>query len=139
MTQAPSKLSRKFNFLGLLAILMGFSQLSLAQIQRQYLEISVSPDKPGWVYQVGEKVNFIVSVTQSGRPFPVENVRFFVKEEKMDPIQEGPLELKDGKAAISSDGMKTPGFLRCEVFATIDGKEYRGLGTHLSRKRSSLP
>ncbi len=129
MAYLPSQLSRKLNFLGLLAILIGFSQLSVAQIQKQYLEISVSPDKPDWVYQVGEKVEFIVSVTQSGRPFPVENVRFFVKEEKMDPIQEGPLELKDGKAIISAEGMKTPGFLRCEVFATIDGKHYRGLGS----------
>lgn len=47
----------------------------------------------------------------------------------MDPIKEGPLTLQEGKASITADGMKMPGFLRCEVFATIDGKEYRGLGT----------
>ena len=105
------------------------SELSLAQLPRQFLDISVSPSHPNWEYQVGEKVEFIVSVTQSGRPVDVENVRFFVKEEKMDPIQEGPLELKDGNATISSAGMNKPGFLRCEVFATVDGKEYRGLGT----------
>ncbi|RIW16995.1 acetylxylan esterase [Algoriphagus lacus] len=129
MTYYPSKSSKKLNFLGLLILLIGFSQLSVAQIPKQYLDISVSPDKVDWVYQVGEKVEFIVSVTQSGRPVDVENVRYFVKEEKMSPIQEGPLELKEGKATISASGMKTPGFLRCEVFATIDGKEYRGLGT----------
>ncbi|HSF54878.1 MAG TPA: acetylxylan esterase [Algoriphagus sp.] len=129
MTYNTSKSSKIRCFAGLLVLFISFSELSFAQIPRQYLDISVSPDKPDWVYQVGEKVEFIVSVTQSGRPVPVENVRYFVKEEKMEPLQEGPLELKDGRATISSIGMKTPGFLRCEVFATIDGKEYRGLGT----------
>lgn len=129
MTKCSFKQTQKFSLLTLFVVLLGYSELAFAQVPKQYLEISVSPDKPGWVYAVGEKVEFIVSVTQSGRPVPVENVRFFVKEEKMDPIQEGPLVLKEGKATISAPGMKTPGFLRCEVFATIDGKEYRGLGT----------
>lgn len=123
------KPTHKISLLAFLVFFLAFSELAFAQIPRQYLDISVSPDKPGWVYSVGEKVEFIVSVTQSGRPVPVENVRFFVKEEKMDPIQEGPLVLKEGKATIAASGMRTPGFLRCEVFATVDGKEYRGLGT----------
>jgi cephalosporin-C deacetylase-like acetyl esterase len=112
-----------------LICLICLSTGSFAQISKQYLEISVSPEKKDWLYKVGEKVTFQVSVTQSGRPVAVENVRFAVKEEKMQSLQEGPLVLKEGKALISSQGMKTPGFLRCEVFATIDGKEYRGLGT----------
>ncbi|GAA0880302.1 acetylxylan esterase [Algoriphagus jejuensis] len=102
---------------------------SLGQIPKQYLDISVSPDHQDWTYRLGEKVEFVVSVTQSGRAVPVENVRFFVQEEKMNPIKEGPLQLKEGKAMISAEGMEKPGFLRCEVFATVDGKEYRGLGT----------
>lgn len=106
-----------------------FFQESLAQIPKQYLEISISPSKPDWTYKIGEDVEFLVSVTQSGRPVEVDNVRYVVKEEKMDPIKEGPLQLRDGKASISNAGMKKPGFLRCEVFATIDGNEYRGLGT----------
>lgn len=129
MSHYPLKPVKKLYFIGLLFLFIGFSQLSLAQIPKQYLEISVSPDKSDWVYQIGEKVEFMVSVTQSGRPIAVENVRYFVKEEKMQSLQEGSLSLKDGKASISAAGMKTPGFLRCEVFATIDGKEYRGLGT----------
>jgi cephalosporin-C deacetylase len=88
---------------------------------------------------LGEKVDFIVSVTQSGRAVPMESVRYFVKEEKMDPIQEGALTPKDGKATISVPGMKKPGFLRCEVFATVDGKEYRGLGTAAFEPESIKP
>ena len=116
-------------FLLLLCVAVSFAQESIAQIPKQYLEISVSPDKADWRYKVGENVEFLVSVTQSGRPVAVENVRYFVKEEKMNPIKEGALQLSQGKATISSVTMKNPGFLRCEVFATVDGKEYRGLGT----------
>ena len=47
----------------------------------------------------------------------------------MDPILEGSLRLEDGQTLISVEEMNKPGFLRCEVFATLDGKEYRGLGT----------
>jgi cephalosporin-C deacetylase len=116
-------------FFLLLCVAVSFAQESIAQIPKQYLEISVTPDKPDWRYKVGENVEFIVSVTQSGRPVAAENVRYFVKEEKMNPIKEGALQLTQGKATISSVTMKNPGFLRCEVFATVDGKEYRGLGT----------
>ena len=87
-------------FLLQLFLAVNFAQESIAQIPRQYLEISVSPDKPDWRYKVGENVEFLVSVTQSGRPVAVENVRYFVKEEKMNPIKEGPLQLSQGKATI---------------------------------------
>ncbi len=128
MTFFP-KSTQRLSWAFLLLLLVSLSETSFAQIQKQYLDISVAPSHSDWTYELGEKVEFIVSVTQSGRAVPVENVRFFIKEEKMDPIQEGALQLKDGTASISADGMKKPGFLRCEVFATIGGKEYRGLGT----------
>ena len=129
MTYSSFQSLKKLQSTLLLFFCIGFINHSIAQIPQQYLEISVSPDHPDWTYKLGDKVEFIVSVTQSGRPVPVENVRYFVKEEKMEPIQEGALVLKDGEAIISADGMEKPGFLRCEVFATVDGKEYRGLGT----------
>jgi cephalosporin-C deacetylase-like acetyl esterase len=118
-----------FHFGMLLLLCFSISIESFSQIPRQFLEISVVPDREDWTYKTGQNVEFSVSVTQSGRPVAVENVRYVVKEEKMDPIKEGSLKLKDGKATIEKFTMKNPGFLRCEVFATIDGKEYRGIGT----------
>lgn len=129
MTDFSFRLLRKLQFTLLIIFCISYADQAFAQIPQQYLEISVSPDHQDWTYKLGEKVEFIVSVTQSGRAVQVENVRYFVKEEKMEPIKEGPLVLKEGEATISAAGMKTPGFLRCEVFATVDGKEYRGLGT----------
>ena len=129
MTYSSFQTLKKLQATLLLFFCIGFINHSIAQIPQQYLEISVSPDHPDWTYKLGDKVEFVVSVTQSGRPVSVENVRYFVKEEKMEPIKEGALVLKEGEAIVSVDGMKKPGFLRCEVFATVDGKEYRGLGT----------
>ncbi len=129
MTYSTSKSFHKRYYLLFIGLFFSFTEIAFAQIPRQFLDISVSPSKADWVYQIGEEVEFIVSITQSGRPVAVENVRYFVKEEKMPSTQEGPLSLNKGKATISASGMKVPGFLRCEVFATIDGKEYRGLGT----------
>ena len=129
MTYSSFQTLKKLQVTLLLFLCIGFINHSIAQIPQQYLEISVSPDHPDWTYKLGDKVEFVVSVTQSGRPVSVENVRYFVKEEKMEPIKEGALVLKEGEAIVSVDGMKKPGFLRCEVFATVDGKEYRGLGT----------
>lgn len=129
MDSSLIKASKSLQLAVLTVFFLNISISSFGQIQKQYLDISVSPDKQDWTYQIGEEVKFIVSVTQSGRAVQVENVRYFIKEEKMDPIAEGLLQLTDGTVTISAEGMQKPGFLRCEVFATIDGKEYRGLGT----------
>ncbi|WP_194775349.1 acetylxylan esterase [Pararhodonellum marinum] len=104
-------------------------EFSSGQIPRQYLNISVAPDKTDWTYKTGENVEFSINITQSGVAVPVENVRYVVMEEKMEPLKEGTLNLKDGKAKTQKFTMRNPGFLRCEVYATLDGKEYKGLGT----------
>jgi cephalosporin-C deacetylase len=116
------------NFL-LFTLVISFSNHVLAQIPRQYLEISVIPDRADWTYKTGQNVEFSVSITQSGVPISLENVRYVVMEEKMDPIKEGKLNLKEGKAKLDKFTMSKPGFLRCEVYATVNGKEYKGLGT----------
>jgi cephalosporin-C deacetylase-like acetyl esterase len=101
----------------------------LAQPTEKFIRINVTPEQANWTYKPGEKVRFIVSVTQSGLAVGGAKVHYAVMPEKMAPVSSGPLNLKDGKAIIDGGTMKTPGFLRCEVFAEVDGKEYKGLGT----------
>ena len=113
----------------LILLVISFSNVVLAQIPRQYLEISVVPDQKDWIYKTGQNVEFSISITQSGVPISVENARYVVMEEKMEPIREGKLNLKEGKAKLDKLTMKDRGFLRCEVYATVDGKEYKGIGT----------
>jgi cephalosporin-C deacetylase len=102
---------------------------SEAQIPRQFIEISVVPDKFDWTYQLGEYAEFQISITQSGVPIDGQNVRYVVMEEKMLPLKEESLILKNGKAITPKFSMDQPGFLRCEVYATYEGKEYKGIGT----------
>lgn len=69
----------KIKWIPVLSLFLLLAPEGIAHIARQYLDISVSPSLENWEYQVGENVDFVVRVTQSGRPVPVEIVRFFVK------------------------------------------------------------
>jgi cephalosporin-C deacetylase len=110
-------------------IIIGLPLYGLAQPAERYIKINVTPDQANWVYKPGERVAFAVSVTQSGLPVPSAKVRYAIMPEKMPPVQSGALNLKEGKAVINGGTMKTAGFLRCEVYAEVDGKEYKGIGT----------
>lgn len=114
----------------ILFFLLTFSYVIVnAQPPQRYIQVSVVPDHPDWTYKVGEKAKFAVSITQSGSPVQVEEVKFNVMPEKMEPVLNGPLKLENSKATIEGGTMKSPGFLRCEVIAKVNGKEYRGIGT----------
>ena len=47
----------------------------------------------------------------------------------MDPIKEETITLKQGETVIKGGTMESPGFLRCWVYATVDGKEYSNIAT----------
>lgn len=101
----------------------------MAQPTEKYINIRVTPEHTNWTYKPGEKARFMVSVTQSGLPVQGAKVRYAVMPEKMAAVSTGPLTLKEGKTMIDGGTMKTAGFLRCEVYAELDGKEYKGIGT----------
>jgi cephalosporin-C deacetylase-like acetyl esterase len=102
---------------------------AFGQPAERFIKVSVTPDRPDWVYRNGEKVRFLVSVTQSGSPVAGAEVRYAVMPEKMKPVLSGTLKLDNGRAAIEGGTLKAAGFLRCEVYVQADGKEYKGLGT----------
>ena len=47
----------------------------------------------------------------------------------MKPRAEGPLVLHEGRAEVDGGTMQEPGFIRLQVVAEVEGKEYRGVGT----------
>jgi cephalosporin-C deacetylase-like acetyl esterase len=103
--------------------------IALSQPAEKFIKISVVPDHLDWVYKYGEKVKFLVSVTQSGAPVTGAEARYAVMPEKMKPVGQGPLKLDGGRATVDGGTMKTAGFLRCEVYVKSGGKEYKGIGT----------
>src|SRR5918998_63482 len=114
-----------FSFLIFISV---FKQTS-AQPPEQIVKVIVAPNHPDWLYKVGEKVSFSVSVLQFGNPVKTAKVRYEVGPEKMDPVKKDSMTLTNGTFKIDGGTMKTAGFLRCTVYAEVDGKVYRGLAT----------
>jgi cephalosporin-C deacetylase-like acetyl esterase len=93
------------------------------------VKINVATDHEDWIYKVGEQVKFNVSVLKYGNPLTDIEIRYEVRPEKMDPIKEETITLKQGETVIKGGTMESPGFLRCWVYATVDGKEYSNIAT----------
>ncbi len=106
-----------------------FDTISYAVPEVQFVNVTVVPDHKDWKYNVGEKVIFNISVTQSG--YPMENVQLTYKicPEQMDIIKSEELILNNGTVSIDGGTMDAPGFLRCWASVVVNGKEYKSCGT----------
>lgn len=100
-----------------------------AQPAEQIVKIIVAPDHKDWLYKVGEKAKFTVSVLQFGNPVKSARVRYELAPEKMEPVKKDSLILTENSFTIDGGTMKSAGFLRCIVYAEVDGKQYRNLAT----------
>jgi len=121
-------MKRIFNLLFLFVIISFQVGAQLPPV-KQLITILISPDHADWQYKTGENVNFNVTVLQND--FPVENstLSYEIKPEKMDDIKSGEVQLKNGTATIKAGTMKKPGFLRCFVRVTMNGKTYEKYAT----------
>lgn len=117
----------RISFLSTLFLLLSLTVFS--QPVQRLVKVSVVPDSPTWNYKVGNKVKFTVSVTQSGIPVKNVSVRYTLSEDMLEPFKTENITLKEGEIEIQGNTLKKPGFLRCRVYATVDGVEYEGRGT----------
>lgn len=101
----------------------------IAQPTEQIVKIVVGPDHPNWNYKIGEPVKFNVMVLQYGNPLTNVTIRYEIGPEKMPAVIKDSAMLTDGKKTIIGGTLKSPGFLRCIVSTTINGKTYRNLAT----------
>lgn len=102
---------------------------AMAQPVEQRVKVMVVPDRPDWTYAINDKARFNVSVLRDGHPIPQVAVRYEVGPEKVGPFRRDSAVLKTGTLTVEGGTLKTGGFIRCIVWARIDGKEYRGLAT----------
>lgn len=119
---------KKLLLLLLCLILLGVSAV-LAQPRVQLIQVSVSPNSSDWNFKTGEKVKFDVAVTKSNLPLKDVKIRYELSYDMLEPFEKKELTLKDGKTSINAGTMKNPGFLRCIVYASYDGKEYSNRAT----------
>lgn len=108
--------------------LLTFSAALAQPVEKMY-KVVVAPDHFDWTYKTGENVKFTVSVLQNGNPVKNARIRYEIGPEKMEPVKKESISLPTGIIMLDGGTMKTGGFLRCIVFAEIDGKEYKSLGT----------
>lgn len=101
----------------------------VAQPSEKLVKILVAPDHPDWVYRVGEKAGFQVTVLKNSEPIPQVKIKYEVGPEMMAPVLKDSAILKNGQINIAGGTMKEAGFLRCKVVAEVDGVKYEGLAT----------
>ncbi|SKB85714.1 acetylxylan esterase [Daejeonella lutea] len=101
----------------------------VAQPAEQLVKVIVAPDHTNWTYHTGEKAKFTVSIIQYGNLLQNAKIKYDVGPERFPAVKSDSLVARDGKVTIDGGTMTTPGFLRCIVYAEVDGKRYRGLAT----------
>ena len=111
-------------------LLCGAVLMVVAQPTIPFIKVEVRPDHTDWLYSCGEKPQFAVEVTTCSNA-PVENVEvsYEVSEDMLPPLAKGKMVLRDGKTVIKGYTMRKPGFLRCRIWATVDGKTYEECAT----------
>ena len=102
---------------------------AFAQPAEQLIKVVVAPDHSDWLYKVGEKVTFSVTVLQFGNPVRNARIIYEYGPEKLEPTKKDSMTLANGTTRIEAGTMKTAGFLRCIVTARVDGREYRKWAT----------
>ncbi len=123
-------MKQKFSMIRMLIYISIFlNSISSAQPKEQLVKIVVSPDHTNWQYKTGEKVKFNVSIMKAGHLVDNVSFKYEIRPEQMDIIKSEKMVLKTGKFSIDGETMNMPGFLRCKVYAWVDGKEYSGFGT----------
>lgn len=114
----------------LLLIFTGsFSLQAQPRRDRDRVQVIVSPEETDWTYQAGDRADFKVMVIRDGQPIANQAITYKIGPEMLPATETGELTLKDGTGVIKGLKMKDPGFARCEVEASVDGKTYRSWGT----------
>jgi len=117
---------KNFRILGLFAF-MAFSLVS-AQPNKQFVEITVVPVENDWVYDIGVRADFKITVTKNGRLLSGVELDYEIGLEGMPTTIKKTGKLSDKPLIVKGIELKDPGFVRCEVTLNYLGKKYRGIG-----------
>lgn len=125
MTIFEDKMVTTMKRLSIFILLMLCYIAVVAQPSAQFIKVEVAPNHTDWLYKCGEKPQFAISVrTCSNAPVKDAEIYYEVSEDMLPPIAKGKMVLKDGTTTIKGYTMQKPGFLRCHVWALVDGEKY---------------
>ena len=124
----------------LMFILAGTSLVLAAPPRQSFIKVTVTPNHADWCYKLGEKPVFEVAVTDcSNAPIKDAKIYYEISEDFLSPLDKGNLTLKKGTHKFTGHTMKKPGFLRCRVWVTVDGKKYDECATAAFEKEKIVP
>ena len=121
----------RFGICALLVLTVRRSDLTAAELAAErvsVVDLSVAPDRPDWLYEPGESVTFRVNITADGLPRKGVTIEYRVGPEMMPAANQTANVPAEG-LTIDGGTLDRPGFIRCIVTATIDGRDYRSLAT----------
>lgn len=84
-----------------------------AQPSTNYV-LTVRADRADATYKQGESVNFIIKLTQDGKPVPAADVQWTLSKDGVPPTTSGKATLANGQASVTGK-LDEPGFLQCRV------------------------
>jgi cephalosporin-C deacetylase len=113
----------------LLYLLCLMANIAFAQPAERMIKVIVAPDHFDWTYRLGEPAKFTITVLQNGNPLKNAPIRYTIGPEKMTPTKKDSSFSNNGILTLEGNTMPTAGFLNCIATVTLDGKEYRGIGT----------
>ena len=124
----------------LMFILCGASVVVAAPPRTSFVKVTVTPDHADWCYNCGEKPVFSVTVTDcSNAPIKDAQIYYEISEDFLAPLEKGDKTLANGTVTFTGHTMKKPGFLRCRVWAKVDGKKYDECATAAFEKEKIEP
>jgi len=114
-----------------LLLLLSLGAALRAQTRQPFSRIAVvvTPDHPGWTYQLGEPVSFRIDVLRDGHQVSGTSVNYSLGPEMLPPVTQATVVLGTTPLTVAGGTLNAPGFLRLIATAEIDGRTYRGLGT----------
>jgi cephalosporin-C deacetylase len=87
---------------------------------------TVQTDRPDAIYKQGETVTFTVRATPEGRLAEDTHFSWRISKDGVEPVRTGSMVLSAAKAELKGQ-LFEPGFLLCQVTATVDGQAFTAM------------
>ncbi|MCD7963694.1 MAG: acetylxylan esterase [Rikenellaceae bacterium] len=110
----------------ILSVLLFFCVFAIAGAQN--VSVKIFPDRESWVYNLSEEVEFTIQVYKDGSLLKNVSVDYEIGPEFFPTDKKQNVILENGELKLKSS-MDVPGFLRCRVWANVDGRQIWNLGT----------
>jgi len=103
---------------------------SLADVRVSPIRVEIAPERPDWTYEVGEQIRFTISARVDRHALGGLEIRYRVGPEMLPSVEQvAKLPANGEPLLIDAGALNEPGFVRCDVTLSLDGRDYHGRAT----------